>query len=88
MGGDGREYRVYGLADLLDARLRFEAEALLRQRFVNNLYSPWRLGTGLGGSARLSYQFRGRAAIGLGVSQEWGRGWRAGGVSGRASFSF
>nr|WP_228530727.1 MULTISPECIES: capsule assembly Wzi family protein [Myxococcaceae] len=88
LGGDGREYRVYASADLLEARLRIEGDALLRQRFSQNLYAPQRDGTSVGVSSRISWRVTERGELGLSLSEERGNAWREGTVQGRAALFF
>ena len=87
LGGDGREYRVYGAADLFEARLRVEGAAFARQRFSQNLYAPQREGS-LGASSRVLWQLSEQTELGLDVSGERGSGWTEGSVRGHAAIFF
>ena len=88
LAGDGREYRLYGTADLFDARLRLEADAFMRQRFETNLFGAYRLGRSLGASSLLSWRLHAHAELGARLAFEGGRGWRERNVSAMGTVSF
>jgi hypothetical protein len=75
LAGVGRETRIYGNADLLEARLRLEGRFHTRRRTADNLLAPEREGSsrGLEGTAR----WRVRPAVDLEIrgAGEWGNGW-------------
>ncbi len=86
MGGNGREFLLYAAADLLDARLLIRGDVFLRDRFSQNLYSPYS-----GQSAGFDLQATWRLGIGeVGVSGnvEAASGWTAGGFGVHASVFF
>ncbi len=86
MGGNGREFLLYAAADLLDARLLIRGDVFLRDRFSQNLYSPYS-----GQSAGFDLQATWRLGIGeVGVSGnvEAASGWTAGGFGVHATVFF
>ncbi len=48
LGGEGTEWRAYGDADLLGARVRLSGDAFVRHRGPENLYAPEREGASRG----------------------------------------
>jgi len=84
LGGEGAEYAAYLQADALDARLRFDARAYLRDRsdysldipryHGGNLYTPTRTGRSEGGSLDAAFRLLPRAEANLRLQLEHG-GW-------------
>jgi hypothetical protein len=77
LAGVGRESRLYGNADLLEARLRLEGRFHTRRRTADNLLAPEREGSsrGLEGIAR--WRVRPSVDLELRGTGEWGDGWDA-----------
>jgi hypothetical protein len=75
LGGEGRELRAYGTADLLDARLRLEGRALARRRYDENLYAPDREGSSQGLDAAIRWRITPSLEVTARGAREWGPGW-------------
>lgn len=77
LAGHGTEWRVYGSADALEARLRVRADVRLRDRGEENLYAPTR--TGSSTAAALHAEWRAAHWLDLGLIAEIERAaeWRA-----------
>jgi glycopeptide antibiotics resistance protein len=75
LGGEGRELRAYGAADLVDARLRLEGRALTRRRYQDNLYAPVREGSSRGLDAAARWRLTRSLEVTARGAREWGPGW-------------
>ena len=85
LGGEGWEALGYAQGELLDARLRIEGRAFLRERGdrglatpqrAANLYAPDRAGRSVGASLDASYRFGSRLEGRAQLFRDAGRGWR------------
>lgn len=88
MGGNGREYRLLGELTLWDARLRVSADAFLRKRFEQNLYTPNRPGSSVGFNSRIRWHAARRLRLEVGAAVERGSGWRVDAFDASASAHF
>ncbi len=78
MGGNGRQVTLYGAADLAAARVRLHGEVYTRDRHVENLFAPERIGRSTGGEAQIEWRLGPRwEARAVGALEE-GDGWREG----------
>jgi hypothetical protein len=84
LGGEGAEYAAYGQAEALDARLRLDGRAFIRDRSSysypvyggGNLFDPTRAGRSTGGQLEAGYRIFPHADARAGFATESGRGWR------------
>ncbi len=88
LGGHGSETRVYGNADLLDARLRLKGHAFVRHRGEENLYAPERAGRGTGFGGTAAWRPWRRAEFQATGHRESGMGWREREVKAGISYFF
>lgn len=76
LGGEGEEWRLYGSADLTEARVRLRWHAFLRDRGQDNLFAPERAGESRGLGGRLEGRIHPRVEVSGGAGLEDGEGWR------------
>jgi hypothetical protein len=75
LGGHGHEYNVRLGTDLLDARLRLQANVYARDRGAENIYAPERAGRSVGWGGHGVWR-AGRTELELTAGSEYGSGWR------------
>lgn len=97
LGGEGREFLLYGQADLLDARLRLDARAFRRERGrkgydlflrAGNLFAPERAGWSSGGAVEGLWRANRRTEVRAVLFREVGSGWRTHALDLNASLLF
>jgi len=77
LGGNGTEWLAHAGAELLDARLRLDGRAFLRERGPDNLFAPARRGRSRGGAFSAEWSVGPRLEAFGSAEVEDGRGWRA-----------
>ena len=75
LGGEGREIRLFGAADLLDARLGLEARGFSRDRGEGNLFAPDREGSSSGFAGTARWRLTPTVELEASGALESGTGW-------------
>lgn len=88
LGGNGREYRWYASADLLEARLDLHGAAFIRERFSGNLYAPDWIGLSRGFEVEGVYRLTQWIDVELSGDYECGADWSAGRLFAGGRFHF
>ena len=76
LGGEGRELRVFGAADLLEARLGLEVRGFSRDRGEGNLFAPEREGSSSGFAGAARWRLTPTVELEASGALESGTGWR------------